>query len=131
MATTMPKDVRARVLRFGAPPDEPRTLVLYDVEEDRRRVRAVKICQDFGLERIQYSAFLGRLNRNRREELCRRLEEELEGSVARVRVQPICEQDAQAGWIWDRFSAVSLDDRTRLAEAEDADPRIRPGGPTK
>ena len=97
-----------RILRAGEPRDVPRTLVLYDIEEDRPRNRVVNICKDYGLQRIQYSAFLGRLNRNRREALCKRLQAELSGFNSRVRVQPICEKDSANVWILDQFIEGSL-----------------------
>lgn len=49
------------------------TLVLYDVEDDRARTRVSDACRDYGLQRIQYSCFRGRMSRNRREELKERL----------------------------------------------------------
>ena len=97
-----------QILRAGKPRDVPRTLVLYDIEEDRLRNRVVNICKDYGLQRIQYSVFLGRLNRNRREALCRRLQAELAGTNSRVRVQPICEKDAADVWIIDQFIEGSV-----------------------
>ena len=33
------------------------TFVIYDVEDDRVRTRVSNTCKDYGLERIQYSAF--------------------------------------------------------------------------
>lgn len=51
------------------------TLVLYDVEDDRARTRVSDACRDYGLQRIQYSCFRGRLSRNRREDLRERLQE--------------------------------------------------------
>ena len=60
------------------------------------------------MQRIQYSVFLGRLNRNRRESLCQRLQAELSGRNARVRVQPICEKDAADVWTLDEFIEGSV-----------------------
>ena len=48
-------------------------MVLYDVPDDNLRTRVSEACKDYGLERIQYSAFLGQLTRNRTEELAQRL----------------------------------------------------------
>src|SRR2546425_9566809 len=48
---------------------ELRTQVMYDIEDDRVRYRVSEVCLDFGLERIQFSVFRGKLNRNKREEL--------------------------------------------------------------
>ncbi len=52
---------------------ELHTLVIYDVEDDRARTRVAEACKDFGLERIQYSCFRGRLSQNKREELYERM----------------------------------------------------------
>lgn len=111
-----------RILRVGPPADAPQTWVLYDVEDDKKRSRVVRVCKDFGLERIQYSAFRGRLSRNRREELCRRLADELEDEVARVQVMPVCDRDAADSWILDQFGAAALD------QLDEDDPRLGGGG---
>ncbi len=52
-------------------------ILIYDIEDDRLRTRASEICLDYGLERIQFSAFFGKLNRNRRQELALRLQREM------------------------------------------------------
>lgn len=52
---------------------ELQTLVIYDVEDDWARTRVSEACKDFGLERIQYSCFRGKLSRNKREELYERM----------------------------------------------------------
>jgi hypothetical protein len=41
----------------------------------------------------QFSAFFGRLNRNRRQELSLRVQSEIGNRSARVRVIPVCEDD--------------------------------------
>ena len=96
----MPNMRRSPWRLAGVGPLELPTLVIYDIVEDRARLKVSEMCLDFGLERIQYSAFAGRLNRNRREELCLRLEKLLrkEEASGRVRVQPVCERDFRDGW---------------------------------
>jgi CRISPR/Cas system-associated endoribonuclease Cas2 len=49
------------------------TLVLYDVEDDWARTRVAEACKDFGLQRIQYSCFRGKLSQNKRGELYERM----------------------------------------------------------
>ena len=44
-------------------------LLLYDVTDDRKRAKIADACLDYGLDRIQYSAFTGDLTRNLQEEL--------------------------------------------------------------
>jgi len=43
-----------------------RLLVIYDIHDDGLRQRAAEVPKDFGLVRVQYSAFAGDLSRNRR-----------------------------------------------------------------
>jgi CRISPR-associated protein Cas2 len=73
--------------------EEQSTMVIYDVPDDRARTRISEACLDYGLERVQYSAFLGRLTRNKREELFLRLKGILGKKAGKVLVQPICEKD--------------------------------------
>jgi len=50
-------------------------LVVYDIPDDRVRGKVADICLDYGLDRIQYSAFLGDLQRTHQEEFYDLLEE--------------------------------------------------------
>lgn len=38
--------------------------VMYDIKKDRARTKIAKICQQAGLYRVQYSVFLGTLEKN-------------------------------------------------------------------
>ena len=75
--------------------EELRTLVIYDIENDRIRLRISETCLDYGLVRIQYSAFLGILNRNNREELFLRLTSILDDNAGKIMLQPICHKDVK------------------------------------
>jgi CRISPR-associated protein Cas2 len=75
--------------------EELRTLVIYDIENDKIRLRISETCLDYGLARIQYSAFLGILNRNKREELFLRLTSILEDNAGKIMLQPICHKDVK------------------------------------
>ncbi len=72
------------------------TFVIYDIEDDRVRTRIANACKDYGLERIQYSAFCGTLDATRRGELFTRLADTLGRDVARILLLPVCEKDVQA-----------------------------------
>ncbi len=72
------------------------TYVVYDIEDDRIRYRIANACKDYGLERIQFSAFLGPLNANKRDELFLRLKKVLGEHPGKVLVIPICEKDQKA-----------------------------------
>ncbi|MDQ7795010.1 MAG: CRISPR-associated endonuclease Cas2 [bacterium] len=69
------------------------TLVIYDIPDDRLRHRIAEVCKDYGLERIQYSAFRGDLNHNRREELELRIRRVLGEEEGNVQLLPICDKD--------------------------------------
>lgn len=70
--------------------------MIYDIPSDKIRSRLGEICKDYGLERVQYSGFLGLLTRNMREELCLKLGETLGDEPGKIMIQPICEKDAKA-----------------------------------
>ncbi|MBM7865396.1 CRISPR-associated endonuclease Cas2 [Heliobacterium gestii] len=70
-----------------------KTLVIYDIEIDKVRVKISELCKDYGLKRIQYSAFFGELNTNRREELRQRIKKALGQTVGRIHFFPICDKD--------------------------------------
>jgi CRISPR associated protein Cas2 len=48
------------------------TMVIYDIEDDWARNQVSETCKDFGLVRVQYSCFRGKLSGNKREELYER-----------------------------------------------------------
>jgi CRISPR-associated protein Cas2 len=72
------------------------TFVIYDIEDDRVRGRVANACKDYGLERIQYSAFSGLLDATRRGELAARLGDTLGRDVGRILLLAVCEKDARA-----------------------------------
>lgn len=89
--------------QVGAGKPEVSVLVLYDVEDDRIRLRLADLCLNYGLERIQFSAFLGKINRNRRQELSLRIQDLIGTESARVRVIPITEDAFKEMWILDQY----------------------------
>ena len=104
----------------GSP--EVSLVVIYDVENDRLRTRVSEICLDYGLERIQFSAFFGKLNRNRRQELALRVQNELGDESGRVRIIPVCEQDLKDMWVLDQYRR---DADELKAEADREKPKLR------
>jgi len=107
----------------GAP--EVSVVLIYDIENDRLRTRIVDACMDYGLERIQFSAFFGKMNRNRRQELALRLRNELGNESGRVRIIPVCEQDLKDMWVLDQYRR-DADQLKTEAEARDREkPRLK------
>jgi CRISPR-associated protein Cas2 len=69
------------------------TLVIYDIPDDKKRLQISERCKDWGLTRIQYSAFIGDLNHNRRDELFQKLSRTLGREEGNIRLYPICDKD--------------------------------------
>lgn len=65
------------------------TLLVYDIVDDRIRGKVANICADYGLDRIQYSAFYGRLRRTHQEELMQRVGRLLKKQPGKVQLIPI------------------------------------------
>lgn len=68
-------------------------MLIYDIPDDRVRHKVSERCKDYGLARVQYSAFAGELDRNRREELMLRLRRTLGKKEGNIRLQPVCARD--------------------------------------
>jgi CRISPR-associated protein Cas2 len=68
-------------------------LLVYDIPEDKIRSKVADICLDYGLARIQYSAFLGEMNHNRQEEILQKIRRRVGKHAANVQLFPICEKD--------------------------------------
>jgi CRISPR-associated protein Cas2 len=70
-----------------------RCLLVYDVPDDRARTRLADCCLDYGLDRIQYSAFLGELARTHQEELMLKAARILGKKEGKVQLFVICDKD--------------------------------------
>ena len=71
-----------------------KTLVIFDITEDKLRNKIGEVCKDNGLMRIQKSAFEGKINLVRREKLIK----DLRKTVFRKRdlsviIYEICDKD--------------------------------------
>ncbi len=70
-----------------------RCLVIYDITHDGARTKIANTCLDYGLDRIQYSAFSGNISRNLQEELFLKLSKQLGKHIGAVELIPICSKD--------------------------------------
>ena len=68
-------------------------LLVYDISHDRTRSRIADFCLDYGLDRIQYSAFLGDLARTHQEELMLKIGDRLGDRDGKVQLFVICKTD--------------------------------------
>ncbi|MHA1265549.1 MAG: CRISPR-associated endonuclease Cas2 [Candidatus Helarchaeota archaeon] len=69
-------------------------LVTYDIpqEENAVRSRVAMILKNYGLDRLQYSVFIGYLTPNQAETVSMRLADVTAGIEADVRMFPICDR---------------------------------------
>ncbi len=69
--------------------------LVYDISDDGIRSKIADVCLDYGLDRVQLSAFSGRLTRNLQEELVMRLERLLNKAEGGGKIQliPVCAKD--------------------------------------
>jgi CRISPR-associated protein Cas2 len=71
-------------------------LLIYDIVHDGTRTKIADLCLDYGLDRIQYSAFQGELRSTHQEELMLKIKKALGKRTGDVRLIPICEKDWSA-----------------------------------
>lgn len=83
-----------------------KTYVIYDIEEDKLRTKIFETCKDYGLQHAQYSAFVGDLNHNRREEIYLKLKKLLGRKRGRVAIVPVCDKDARLAKAIDTINEV-------------------------
>ena len=70
-----------------------RCLVVYDISNDTVRSKVADFCLDYGLDRIQFSTFLGDLARTHQEELLIKIKKQLGRRAGNVQLFPVCEKD--------------------------------------
>jgi CRISPR-associated protein Cas2 len=67
-------------------------LLIYDIPDDRARQRIADACLDYGLQRIQYSAFRGDLHRTHQRELLTEIRRRLGKQAGNIQLFPLDEQ---------------------------------------
>jgi CRISPR-associated protein Cas2 len=71
----------------------PNLILVYDIPDDRKRTKIADTCLDYGLDRIQYSAFTGWLLPAQQEELFLKLKKILGKKAGNIQLFPICADD--------------------------------------
>jgi CRISPR-associated protein Cas2 len=71
----------------------PNTLLVYDISDDRKRGKVANACLDYGLDRIQFSAFLGSLLSTHQQELMLKVRKILGKKPGNIQLFPICAED--------------------------------------
>lgn len=66
-------------------------MVIYDISDDNLRTAISEVCKNFGLSRIQKSAFLGILTSLRRKELRAALRRTLGDAEGNIQIFALCD----------------------------------------
>ncbi len=69
-----------------------RCLLIYDIAHDGVRTKVADACLDYGLERIQYSAFIGELSNIHQRELLLKIKNRLGKHGASIQLFPLDEK---------------------------------------
>lgn len=67
--------------------------VIYDIVKDKTRTSLARVCKQYGLYRVQKSAFLGNLNKNEIDELSIKSKDLINEEEDSVYIFPMCEDD--------------------------------------
>jgi CRISPR-associated protein Cas2 len=69
-----------------------RCLLIYDISHDGTRTKVADACLDYGLERIQFSAFLGELSWTHQKELLLMIKRRIGKHGANIQLFPLDEK---------------------------------------
>lgn len=81
---------------------DPNLLLVYDIQNDKARTKIAEACLDYGLDRIQFSAFLGWLLPTQQEELFLKVKKILGKKSGNIQMFPVCAEDWQKRKVIDR-----------------------------
>jgi CRISPR-associated protein Cas2 len=70
-----------------------RCLLVYDIPDDHKRTKIADACLDYGLDRIQYSAFAGQLKLTHQDELMLKIKKILGRKAGNVQLFTLCAED--------------------------------------
>ncbi len=69
--------------------------VMYDIKKDKSRSRVAKFCKQAGLYRVQYSVFLGTLEKNEKDALELQIGEIINEEMDSVYIFPMSKNELQ------------------------------------
>jgi CRISPR-associated protein Cas2 len=69
-----------------------RYLLIYDISHDGVRTKVADACLDYGLERVQYSAFFGELSKTHQRELWQQIKHRIGKHTAVIHLYPLDEK---------------------------------------
>jgi len=85
-------------------------LVIYDIPHDGTRQKVADACLDYGLQRLQYSAFVGNLSRSHQRALFQEITKRVRRQAANVQLFPLDEQSWERRRVLAQGGADGTDD---------------------
>lgn len=82
-------------------------LLVYDIPDDGKRAKIADVCLDYGLDRIQYSAFVGDLRATYQEELMLKIKKILGKKAGNIQLFCVCAAD------WERRKVIDQKDNSQ------------------
>lgn len=67
------------------------TWVVYDITENAKREKVIRVCKSYGLYRVQKSVFLGTLNTNELDSVALECQGHIDPEIDSVYVFPFCD----------------------------------------
>lgn len=80
-------------------------LLVYDIQDDGKRTKIADACLDYGLDRIQFSAFAGEILPTHQEELMLKIRKILGKRPGNIQLFPVCAED------WARRKVIEQEDK--------------------
>ena len=90
---------------------DPNLLLVYDIQNDKARAKIADACLDYGLDRIQFSAFSGWLLPTQQEELFLKVKKILGKKSGNIQMFPVCADD------WKKRKVIEQKSNKEEAEA--------------
>lgn len=87
-----------------------RCLIIYDITHDGSRIKVADACLDYGLQRIQYSAFFGELSNVHQRELFSKIERRIGKHAANVQLFPLDEKSWSGHRVIERIGEPEKED---------------------
>jgi CRISPR-associated protein Cas2 len=100
-----------------------RTLVIYDISHDGTRTKIADACLDYGLERLQQSAFIGELSPSQQRELFLKMRQRLGRHGANIQLFALDERAWASRRVIIRAEPTPVEDGSRRVQKEVSDGR--------
>jgi len=106
-------------------------ILVYDIPDDGKRTKIADVCLDYGLDRIQFSAFVGPLLPTHQEELMLKIKQVLGKRPGNIQLFPLCATDWDARQVIVQPGAESSEPGAESNEpgAESSEPGAESGEP--